>query len=233
MKQIEKKDYSKMWDFHQVENRKGFIGGHGRQKELMKFIKRLALKKGGKILDIGFGDGKLLEILFQEGYQSYGVDFSESNINFTKKLFKERGESIQLEIGDISRIPFQDKFFDVIIASEILEHLNDQILKMGLNELFRVLKENGTLLATVPYQENLEPEKTSCPNCGAVFHRWGHEQSFNEEKLKKLLSGAGFTKNNVSGKNFTDSNLNIFGKLESVAKKMLGQYKNYLIIAKK
>lgn len=45
---------------------------------------------------------------------------------------------------------------------------------------------------TVPYKENLEESIVVCPKCNAKFHRWGHMQVFDEEKMDIILRRKGF-----------------------------------------
>jgi len=74
-----------------------------------------------------------------------------------------------------------------------LEHLDDQTLKKGLSEIYRVLKKEGYFIITTPYKENLEQSMVVCPKCHTRFHRIGHVSSFDETKIKKI-----FIKNNLT-----------------------------------
>jgi hypothetical protein len=49
------------------------------------------------------------------------------------------------------------------------------------------VKPGGYFLGTVPYKEDLDENKVICPDCGKIFHRWGHQQSFDETKLRTIL----------------------------------------------
>ena len=72
-----------------------------------------------------------------------------------------------------------------------LEHLDDATLAAGLTEVGRVLKADGHLIGTVPYREDLSASMVVCPDCGKVFHRWGHERSFDKDDLRLALSRGG------------------------------------------
>lgn len=225
------KKYSTMWNFHQKENRNLFAGAGLRLKKIAKLIGRFSTAPSYRILDIGFGDGTLLEILYDKGYQCYGLDFAEENVNLTKKIFDDKRKKIQLMTSDIQNIPLSDKFIDVVVASEVIEHLDDETLKNGLKEICRILKPGGHIIITVPYEEDLTADLTACPHCGAVFHRWGHQQSYTKTKLESLLIAASFNNINIRGVNFKDANLNLFGKIDWILRLVFKKYKNYLAIA--
>lgn len=51
-------------------------------------------------------------------------------------------------VGSILQMPFEDNYFDIVISSEVIEHVPDH--KKALSELYRVLKPNGILVITTP-----------------------------------------------------------------------------------
>ncbi len=61
-----------------------------------------------------------------------------------------------------------------------------------MTEIARVLKEQGHVIITTPYNENVKKSSVICPECGHEFHRFGHLQSFNEKKFENLLTRDGF-----------------------------------------
>jgi SAM-dependent methyltransferase len=180
----------KLWDFHQIENRQSFYSATPRFRFLMKKVSKL--KKIKTVLDIGFGDGQLLRMFSPFNYDLCGIDISEKNINETKQEFDAENLSVFLKKGSLTDIPFENKKFDLVIATEVLEHSDDLELKKGLEEIKRVLRDRGIFLGTVPAHENLRDNTCYCPRCNNVFHRWGHKQSFDEEKLKNMFIVHGF-----------------------------------------
>jgi SAM-dependent methyltransferase len=95
-------------------------------------------------LDLGCGDGGTAGVYLAEHSKSYvGVDVSETAI----KLAKERGfEAVR--INDASVLPFENASFDVVVCSEVLEHLLAP--QLAVAEAFRVLRCGGRLIVTVP-----------------------------------------------------------------------------------
>ena len=90
----------------------------------------------GKILDIGYGQ---TPNLFLKG-EVYGIDIQKINVPNYKKTF-------QVNLN-FQRLPFKDNEFDCIVASEIIEHLENP--SFLLREINRVLKEKGVLLIGTP-----------------------------------------------------------------------------------
>jgi ubiquinone/menaquinone biosynthesis C-methylase UbiE len=208
------------------------VSNEPRHDLLARTIKRI--KKKGRVLDIGFGDGYFLRRIYKEGYSSYGADISTSNVKFTQKEFKKQGLNIKLKHGKINELPFKDNFFDIIVASEVIEHTN----VTELNEIRRCLKKGGYFIGTVPAEENLEENKCFCPNCNFVFHKFGHQQSFSQQKIKQLLKKSNLKAVLIKRKIIKNKNLNVFGKVEYILRKIINNFHpvggaNYLIIAKK
>ena len=176
----------KIWNYYQTHLRKAFENAHVRFNYLLKIIKKN--KKSGKHLDIGLGDGYFLMISAQSGFKTCGIDIADESIAINQKRLKKNNIKAELKKGNINKIPYKNNFFDIISSSEVLEHLSNKDLNLGIKEINRCLKKKGLFIATVPADEILEDNYCYCPNCDAVFHKWGHQQSFNAKKLNKLLS---------------------------------------------
>lgn len=99
-------------------------------------------KKDLKILDIGCGDGSLLEKI--QGHQLFGFDIAENQV----AIAKSKGVDAIVHNVDNEDLPYEDDFFDFVICSEVVEHvlLPDRIFSQSK----RVLKENGKLVITTP-----------------------------------------------------------------------------------
>jgi len=112
-------------------------------KYLLAEVKSMQPKS---ILDVGCGEGFTLEKLRNMGIgeRLVGVDFSESAIEIGHNAHPE----LDLKIGSIYEIPFKDNQFDLVICTEVLEHLDDP--KKALSELARVCK--GSCLISVPHE---------------------------------------------------------------------------------
>lgn len=138
-----------------------------------------------RVLNIGVGDGAFERLALVRGLAVSSLDPSEGTI---RRLREAYGLGQNAQVGSVADIPFPPESFDVVVMSEVMEHLDDATLDAALEQVARVLKPNGQLLGTVPAEEDLRAGLTVCPGCGTRFHRWGHLQSFTPESLRKRLT---------------------------------------------
>jgi SAM-dependent methyltransferase len=131
-------------------------------------------KNNVKILDAGCGTGGNLVALNKLGY-AVGIDLSKEAIYFSK----QRGIDKLIE-GSVSRLPFKDNCFDVVLSIDVLYHqqVYDDII--ALKEFHRVLKKNGVLILHLPAFEFLRG-----PHDKAVHTQRRYTSS---EIKKKLIS---------------------------------------------
>ncbi|MFH1456927.1 MAG: class I SAM-dependent methyltransferase [Patescibacteria group bacterium] len=115
-----------------------------RRDIIIKLIKKIGIDKTDKILDIGCSGGPLINSLKHNGFINiYGIDISMDAINLCKK----RGLN-NVTVMDGKKTQFKNEDFDVIIASDILEHIKND--HSALLEWYRLLKPNGKLILFVP-----------------------------------------------------------------------------------
>ena len=192
-----------LWDFYQNEMSHSFDGSSARIRYLIG-----ELPKGSSCLNIGVGGGILELIAHNNGIDLHSLDPSEKSIQKLNDKFPGKAT-----VGFSQEMPFQDDSFDCVIMSEVLEHLNDQVLNETIVEVRRVLKSGGIFIGTVPANENLSLNQVVSPSDGFKFHRWGHLQSFSLARLKQIL-GRSFSQTQVSEKLFINwSTLNWKGKI--------------------
>lgn len=112
----------------------------GKRMFIFNFIK----KKPGAVLDIGCGTGIMIEHLSRISKNVIGIDSDPLALFYSKDRLGVR----KLVSCDARFISMKDNIFDLIIASDLLEHIAED--EMVLNEITRVLKSGGKLIATVP-----------------------------------------------------------------------------------
>jgi len=115
-----------------------------RRKLFASEITRMGLAPDCKVLDIGTSTGTNLRMLQDMGLPNVtGLDSSEDAIRFCME--KGLGPVIH---GSVTDMPFTDASFDLVLATDILEHLGAPT--QGVREITRVLKPGGKALITVP-----------------------------------------------------------------------------------
>lgn len=169
----------KMWTYYQTGRQNYTPKGYWRQRLVFKKIRKY-LKKG-KILEIGFGDGYLLNLL-SAFYKTYGADISANNISISKKMLPKTKFKLMSVNG---LLPYSDNSFDGFVAAEVLEHLSKKSLVKLIDEIYRILKKNGLAFLTFPAEENLEDSDCICPRCGKIFHRFGHRQIWTRNLVRE------------------------------------------------
>ncbi len=174
-------DQDQVWDYFQTEALSSFHPGRGRLRYLAR-----RLRPGTRVLNVGVGDGTLEEEATRRGVLMSCLDPSERAITAIRERLSLAGEA---RVGYCQDLPFPDDSFDTVVASEVFEHLSDDVLERSLAEIHRVLVAGGTLLGTVPACEDLSAQAVMCPHCGERFHRWGHVQSFDGARLRRVLAG--------------------------------------------
>ena len=141
-----------------------------------------------KILDVGCGGGSLINELISNGFQNvYGLDFSAEAV----EVCKDRGIKNVYQM-DGQNPGFDEEIFDIIIASDVIEHLENDVL--ALKNFYRILKKNGTLFVFVPAYKFL------WTNFDEVNH---HYRRYSRSELMKKLREANFYIDKTSFWNFT------------------------------
>ena len=119
----------------------------GRRREVInRFIKES--RKLKLALDIGCGSGVYSLDLARKGYKVYSIDIASLYVRQTIKLARNNGKRIQGIVASAEYLPFQDETFDMVLCTEVLEHLVSPL--SALKELKRVCKVNGKIIITIP-----------------------------------------------------------------------------------
>lgn len=115
-----------------------------------QIFRELGNIRGKKLLDVGCEAGHITIQLIDKGAQVTAIDLIPEPI---KKLKKElHGRRATLLVADATKLPFTDKSFDIVLATEVIEHIT-HLDKFSAGAA-RVLKPGGRLLITFP-NENL------------------------------------------------------------------------------
>ncbi|MDA2936422.1 class I SAM-dependent methyltransferase [Patescibacteria group bacterium AH-259-L05] len=119
--------------------------------ELTSLIKYV--KDDDTVLDLGCGNGRLLELFKGRNVEYVGIDNSEKLIEIARQRsskFKTYGLKFDFVVGDALDLPPKLKQFDVILAIAVFHHIPSKELRIQfLQNCWRVLKSNGFIIITV------------------------------------------------------------------------------------
>jgi len=127
------------------------------------------------IIDIGCGNGLITNRL-SEKYAVLGVDRSFAALENVKC------NKLQASCDQVS---VENESFDLVLSSELLEHLDDQTFTKTLVELKRISKKY--LLLSVPFDESLNKGMVQCPSCNLIYHRCYHMRRFSLKSFEQLF----------------------------------------------
>lgn len=155
---------------------------------------RLGIKPGDRVLDLGCGAGRHAFECYRRGARVVALDHNAADVAGVGDMLAAMGEagetvpggSAMAVRGDAHRLPFPDGAFDVVILSEVLEHIPDD--NSAIAEANRVLRPGGTLAVTVP---RWWPERV-CWALSEPYHQveGGHVRIYRRGQLLARLRAA-------------------------------------------
>jgi 2-polyprenyl-3-methyl-5-hydroxy-6-metoxy-1,4-benzoquinol methylase len=167
---------------------------------LVRKVLRVLSKNGkGLLLDVGCSHGAFDFELARRAYTVVGVDINKESISVGDKIRDSlRVKNVTFHNMDILSNDFPDKRFDVIIMFETLEHIKEDA--RVIQEFRRILKDDGTVILSVPYAENVEEYDEPVGACkvkNGVYVCIGeggshYRNGYNLEKMKSVIENDGF-----------------------------------------
>lgn len=148
------------------------------------------------VLDLGCGGGAHTWFLAREGFDTYGLDGSESGIRQAKALLEREGLKANLRVGDFTYLDFPEEFFDVIIDSSAIQHNTMRDIRLIHNQIWKLLKPRGYFFGVLintqtsgwHHAEKLE-ENTYKNFEGGPIQKELLVHFFTESEIQKLTSG--------------------------------------------
>lgn len=140
-------------------------------------------RKNNRLLDVGCGAGTFLEASARAGWEATGVEVSRTAAEHVS------GRGFEVFCGELEKAGYPDEHFDVVILSEVLEHVPDP--RALLEASARVLRSGGLLWGTTPHGRGISARflglgwSTICPP--------EHLQLFSVSGIRELFTGVGLS----------------------------------------
>ena len=153
-------------------------------------IENMRPSKGMKVLDIGFGNGYLDALIYRkEQCTIYGIDISEDMVKLASEKNQKEIENgnMHYAVGDCCDLTFENQAFDIVVTMNTIYFWNDTI--KGLQEIYRVLKDDGVFYNAVLTKQNLDK----------LFYTKNGFKKFEKHEYSEMGKKAGFNK--ISFKN--------------------------------
>jgi len=142
-----------------------------------------AFRETNRLLDVGFGAGTIMDVATEMGWDVCGTEVSQPAVDHAKA----KGRTVHH--GTLKSAKFPDSHFDVVTASEILEHLADPVGE--LVEIFRILRPGGLFWGTTPSARSIS--FTLMGQDWTVLCPPDHTQLYSKVGARLMLKKAGFS----------------------------------------
>ena len=143
-------------------------------------IKQTTISDNYRILEVGYGGGSTIKNLLalNKNLEIHGIDISKESYRTAQRVHSDsiRKGSVQLKIGNVKNMPYQNNYFDRIFA--IQTHIFWKDIKKSFQEVYRVMSSNSILIIASE-KEKIHYHMTD--------YRTSHEFS-------QLLTSIGFSK---------------------------------------
>ena len=154
-------------------------------RQLTEIVSRFAsFRQTNRLLDIGCGSGLLLEAARDAGWEVTGVEISRPAVEHIRK----RGFSVFS--GELVEADYPAGSFDVVVASELLEHVPDP--RSMIAEAARILRDGGLFWATTPHGQGASARVLGTE--WSVVCPPEHLHLFSLPGVRNLLKANGFTR---------------------------------------
>jgi len=170
---------------HHGENREAWSKFYNSyfQKRRLKKVDQIISPGSGIAADLGCGPGPFTKLLERKNYNVVAIDSRHSRLKINESAYKI--------VSDLNTsIPLRASCCDLVIATEIIEHLKDS--SRFLLEIYRILKPDGILIASTPNNDCLIRYFEILR--GRSWKGWGedHLHVFTIKELRELLVRSGF-----------------------------------------
>lgn len=146
------------------------------ERERISDLMNIMPKGHDSVLDVGARDGFLSRLLTEHFASVTALDLEKPSIAHDRITCVE---------GDVTRLELASDSFDVVLCSEVLEHIPGKGLEQACRELIRVAKSH--IVIGAPYRQDIRLGRATCQSCGRGNPPWGHVNVFDERRLTELF----------------------------------------------
>lgn len=144
------------WDDYHGGLRRMNAYTRARYDIVLECVREADIPHGGRILEVGCGDGALAGVLHSRlGLLVTGVDTSEKGLALARQMFASSGFGGEFKLIGSYDTGFKDASFNVVVCSDVIEHVDDP--RAMLQEIMRVLLPGGRLVITTPIRFSENP----------------------------------------------------------------------------
>jgi ubiquinone/menaquinone biosynthesis C-methylase UbiE len=150
--------------------------------------------KNKKIIEVGSGYG-IYVYCFSKNNETFGLEIDQKRVASSQQMIKKSGRTAKILQGDARKLPFAAGSFDLVFCHGVIEHFPES--QQAVEEGYRVLKENGIALYSVPAKLSSFvilklAQQLFDKILGTNLWTCGYEKSFTSWKFKKILQDSGF-----------------------------------------
>lgn len=157
-------------------------GNYNPPRALLQYLS--SLDRESTILEIGAGGGFFLESLREQGFQN----LTGSDITVTAlREMSRRAAEMHVVAADAESLPFADQSFDIVISSDVIEHLPR--VQDHLRDVHRILRSGGCYLLKTP---NRRPAQLYYQVRGLYDHHIWHPSMHSPGEMRQVLDAIGF-----------------------------------------
>ena len=154
----------------------------GRRSQADCKVMHLPFHEGGRLLEVGSGNGETLEGLREMGWKVRGLDFDPRAVEHC------RGKGLEVDLGDLASQGYPAASFDAVVSSNVIEHVPDP--GALLRQCLRILEPGGTLVLQTPNADSFGRRHFREHWRGLEPPR--HLHIFNPRSLIRIVEAAGF-----------------------------------------
>jgi ubiquinone/menaquinone biosynthesis C-methylase UbiE len=163
---------------------------HADPDRLARLVEMVAPGSHWRVLDIGTGTGHTAFAFAPAVAWVVGVDLTDEMLKKAERVRRDRGYgNVELQVGDVHRLPFKDGAFDLVTCRRAAHHFGD--IGGALMQMRRVLKGGGRLMI----DDRASPEDDEVD---AILHRLdvlhdeSHVRQYRASEWRRMLEEAGF-----------------------------------------